>query len=79
MLRIGFININGVTHKARNPKNVKIKKLIDVYEFDMFGIAESNCNWDHMEEQDRWNERTKKWWKKSKIDKKIIIKCKIDR
>ena len=64
--RIGFININGLTHTARNPKNAQIKNLLETYEFDHFGMAETNCNWAHMETEDKWYERARKLWKKSK-------------
>lgn len=64
--RIGFININRVTYTARNPKNTHIKQIVQTYEFDHIGIAETNCNWYKMTEEDRWHERARKLWKKSK-------------
>lgn len=43
-LRVGFIYINGVIHTACNLKKHPIKKLIDIYDFDHFGLAESDGN-----------------------------------
>ena len=65
-IRIGLININGVTQTNSNPKNQHIKSTIDLYAFDHVALIETNCNWTHMEEEHRWHERTKTWWKKSK-------------
>ena len=66
IFRIGFANINGVTHTARNPKNSNIKTVINSYSFDNFGLAETNCNWTFMDAEDKWLERVRTWWKKSK-------------
>ena len=66
IFRIGFVNINGVTHTARNPKNSNIKTIINTYNFDHFGLAETNCNWSYVEEENKWHERVRPWWKKSK-------------
>ena len=66
IFRIGFININGLTHTARNPKNNHIKEIINLYNFDHFGLAETNCNWKVMEESEKWHERARGLWKKSK-------------
>ena len=66
IFRLGLININGVTHTARNPKNHHIKETINKYSFDHMTIPEPNCNWTYMDAEDRWTERTHTWWKKSK-------------
>ena len=66
VFRIGVININGLTHTARNPKNRHIKNVLDTYQFDHFGMAETNCNWSKMDDEDRWYNRAKSMWKKSK-------------
>ena len=37
IIRICQININGVTHTAKNPKNLQIRDTINTYEFDHTG------------------------------------------
>ena len=64
--RIGFININGLTHTARNPKNFHIKQQTDIFEFDHLGMAETNCNWRYMDDHEKWHDRARTMWRKSK-------------
>ena len=66
IFRIGFININGVTYTARNPKNPYLKQISQLFSFDHLGISETNCNWSSMSEEDRWYEQARKLWKQSK-------------
>ena len=66
ILRICHININGVTQTTKNPKNQHIREFINTYELDHVGLAETNCNWSNMEEQDQWHNRVQNWWNRSK-------------
>jgi hypothetical protein len=39
-----------------------LRKGINVYNFDVFGVAETNVDWRLLGEQDRLYMRTKEWW-----------------
>ena len=52
MLRIGFININGIPAKADNPKNKMIFEAIRKYEIDITGMVETNIQWKKVRKKD---------------------------
>jgi hypothetical protein len=61
-LRIGFQNIGGFTLKRHKLKDDLIRRGINKYDFDIFGMAETNTNWRLCPEQDKLYFRTKEWW-----------------
>ena len=65
-IRFLFININGITTKQTGPKYDHIKEMVNEIDADILGIAECNCQWNKVAIPDRWNERTKHWWKHQK-------------
>ena len=56
VLRIGFININGIPAKSDNPKNKMIFEAIRKYEIDITGMVETNIQWNKVRMKDQWRE-----------------------
>ena len=66
-IRIGFLNVNGLPKLSKDPKNNNINNNIKKYNFDLFGLAETNCYWPLMATENKWHERIRYWGiKKSK-------------
>ena len=63
---IGVVNIHGIPKTTAHPKNLNIYENITNYNFDIIGLTETNCYWPSMPEENRWNERIRTWWNKSK-------------
>ena len=64
-LRISFININGIPAKNEDYKNMKIYEAIQENQIDILGMTEINRNWNMVEEESKWRERTFGWWESS--------------
>jgi hypothetical protein len=62
ILRIGFININGLPQTKEDPKNKMIFNSIKNKQFGIVGMAELNKCWYLVNEEDKWKERTRGWW-----------------
>jgi hypothetical protein len=62
MLRIGFQNVGGFTLNKNKHKDDTIRHGIKKWEFDIFGVAETNIDWRLLKEQDRLHQRTKGWF-----------------
>ena len=60
--RIGFANINGLGLYSTNYKNCEFYSFITHYDFDIFGMAETNVNWQAVPIPDRLHERSRSWW-----------------
>jgi len=60
-LRIGFLNIGGLSVQQDNFKDEELRKGISTWEFDIFGIAETNIDWRLVPEKDRLFARTREW------------------
>ncbi len=63
ILRLGFQNIGGFSFSSGSNKDDKIRHGINLWEFDIVGLAELNIDWRLIPEQDRLYFRTKPWWK----------------
>ena len=61
--RIGFVNIHGLGLSASNYKNTEFYSYVNKYNFDIFGMAETNVNWSAVSVGDRLHERSRSWWK----------------
>jgi hypothetical protein len=61
-LRIGFLNIGGLSFQTDNFKDEALRNGITTMEFDIFVVAETNIDWRLLREQDRLYARTKEWW-----------------
>ena len=60
--RIGFANIHGLGLFAKHNKNREFYSFTQLYDFDIFGMAETNVNWQVVPIQDRLFERSRSWW-----------------
>ena len=65
ILRIGQININGITETKDSEKDTRIRQAINEYGFQIVGIQETNRCWHLLDEEDRWYNRIKGWWETS--------------
>jgi exonuclease III len=61
-LRIGFQNIGGFPLDKNKHKETIIRCGITHWEFDIFGLAETNTDWRLMDENSKLYFRTKEWW-----------------
>jgi hypothetical protein len=61
-LRLGFININGLPIQAANNKNNQLRESINLTQFDIIGLAETNINWSATEVDNKWETRIQSWW-----------------
>jgi len=61
-LRIGFQNIGGFSTNNYKIKDSIIRRGITKWEFDVFGIAESNIDWRLVDEDLKLHARTRQWW-----------------
>lgn len=64
ILRIATWNAGGlpVFNKDKKGKNDRIREAINEYRIDVLGIQEPNKNWNLIDQEHRWDERTKHWW-----------------
>ena len=60
--RIGFANIHGFRLTSRSHKNQEFYSFISNFQFDIFGMAETNVNWSAVPVHDRPHERSRSWW-----------------
>jgi hypothetical protein len=61
-LRIGFQNIGGFPVQQSDIKNDYIRIGISNWDFDIFGIAETNLDWRFVMEENKLWARTREWW-----------------
>ena len=66
MMRIGFLNINGIPQSNDDIKNINTKAAIDICDLDHVGFAEVNHQWAAIDIDHQWQERIKPWWEHSK-------------
>ena len=62
VLRLGFLNIGGFSVKKNNFKDDSLRSGVSAYDFDIFGMAETNVDWRLVGEDDRLYLRTRDWW-----------------
>ena len=60
--RIGFVNINGLGLFTLHNNNLEFHSFATRYDFDVFGMAETNVNWQAVPVHDRLHERSRSWW-----------------
>ena len=65
ILRLGFININGIPNNPEHPKNTAIFQAIQNAQIDIIAMAEINKCWYQLTEEERWKARTRSWWESS--------------
>jgi hypothetical protein len=62
ILRIGFQNIGGIPVQIPDIKEDNLRLGITNWDFDIFGIAETNIDWRTMPEDTKLWGRTREWW-----------------
>jgi hypothetical protein len=65
ILRIGFVNCNGIPPLNAHPKNSSIFTTLTDHSFDIVGMAEVNLCWNKIASSQRWKSRTLGWWETS--------------
>jgi hypothetical protein len=66
-LRIGFQNLGGFPEFPSHPKNHEFRSFITQYEFDIFGVAETNVKWCNMPAASQFYERIRNTWDKTQV------------
>jgi hypothetical protein len=59
ILRIGFLNINGFSHRNNKHEDDFLHNRITTFDFDSFGMAETDTNWHTVPEDDKVYSQTK--------------------
>ncbi len=67
ILRIGFQNIGGFPLIRNKHKDDIIRCGSTKWDFDLFGVAETNVDWRLVREEDQLYFRTKEWWESSHL------------
>ena len=65
ILRIMYLNINGIPKNKNHPKNELILNTLKSYDADIFGLTETNLNWQTLDQSHHWRERTTGVWENS--------------
>ena len=65
-IRICFQNMNGIPLYSSHNKNGKICNFLTSNSIDILAMSEVNVCWHKINPEERWNERTLKWFTKSK-------------
>ena len=66
-IRISFVNINGIGVKANSPKSEGIRQYMVERKVDVMGLAETNVNWNCVDNKDTLWDRTKQWAESRRI------------
>jgi hypothetical protein len=66
-LRIGYQNIGGLSFNSESVKDDIIRQGINTFEFDIFGMSETNIEWRLIPEHHKLYFRTKYWWESSHV------------
>jgi hypothetical protein len=66
-LRIDFQNVGGFPTKLGKLKEDNIRQGIQKWEFDIFGMVETNLDWRVLSELEKFPHRTKEWWEHQHI------------
>jgi hypothetical protein len=66
-LRIGFQNIGSFSTKNNSLKDDIIRSGLKHWEFDIFGMVETNIDWRLAAEHEKLHFRTREWWESSHI------------
>ena len=64
--RFLFLNMNGLPRTASSVLNRSLLSSINQSDADVIGLAEHNCNFKSMQQQNQWHERSREWWETSK-------------
>ena len=73
VIRIGFLNINGLPMRKGTAKYDSLQANIKASELDILGLAETNRRWHSMNPENTYKEVSKEWWKDSKSVKFVKI------
>ena len=61
MIRIAFVNTNGIGMYARDGRSEDIRRFIQEKDIDVMGIAETNVHWGKVHACHTLWDRTKRW------------------
>jgi hypothetical protein len=67
VLRIGYQNIGGLSFTSDSVKDEIIRTGINSWEFDVFGMSETNVDWRLIPDPHKLYFCTKPWWETSHI------------
>ena len=62
IVRIGFQNIGGFPVNKNKHKEDIMRQGLMKWDFDVFGVAETNLDWRLCKEEEKLPLRTKEWW-----------------
>ena len=67
ILRIGFVNCNGIPPHNTHEKNSTMYTALAEHSFDVIGMSEVNLCWHNIASTQRWKHRTLHWRPKNMI------------
>ena len=67
IVRIAFVNVNGIGMSARDVKSEEVRKFIQNKTVDVMGIAETNVHWGMVHANHSLWDRTKRWSSNRKL------------
>ena len=65
ILRLVFLNVNSIPVSNESPKNNMLYQSIVESEADIVGMSETNRNWNLIDSNHRWYDRTRGWFENS--------------
>lgn len=61
MVRIAFVNVNGIGMYARDARSEDIRRFVQEKSVDVMGLAETNVHWGKVHAYHTLWDRTKRW------------------
>jgi hypothetical protein len=71
-LRLGFQNFGGFPELSSHSKNDAYRSFIPAFDFDIFGVSETNLNWGALSAESQFQERIRNTWEKHILPLHII-------
>jgi hypothetical protein len=64
-LQLGFQNFGGFPELSSHSKNDAYRSFITDFDFDIFGVSETNLNWGALSAESQFQERIRNTWEKT--------------